>query len=398
MKTRTACFVKLMLVAVPAWSAWSACEDEADGGGATTPSDVVTAGDDGEATAADSAGEATAPNDTATTADSAPGQETMVAETVAETVVADAADTTVADTQETTDTTPEVEVRESTDAALLAGLKTRTIDGTDILADLYLPAGVGPFAAVVVIHGGGFVAGARDGKAETTWAEYLQANQFAAFSIDYRLGGDLTGPSWDAQLGDVKCAVMWLRQHAPEYRIDPDRLFVIGGSAGGWFSDMLAVTGDEAAYTPTCSETGSGVSNRVAGAIAYFGPSNLLTILGERLANDPTYDEAKSELNGLVGNRCKTDEERQGICTTASPALQVDADDAPVFLLHSDDDPVVPVQQSADMRAGLLAAGVAVEYREVTGLAHGWHAKFNDAQAIAARDAVLAWLKAHAGY
>ena len=87
-------------------------------------------------------------------------------------------------------------------------------------------------------------------------------------------------------------------------------------------------------------------------------------------------------------------EESTGICKSASPTTYIDANNPPFYIAHSDDDPVVPVSQGRYMRDVLKAANVDVTYHEVTGLKHGWHALFNDAQAVAVRDEVVAWLKA----
>ena len=131
--------------------------------------------------------------------------------------------------------------------------------GRDLHLDLFLPkTGAGPFPAVVYIHGGGF------SKGETRWRSAGRPptwrRRASWASIEYRLSGEAKYP---AALYDSKAAVRWMRVHAKEYRIAPDKIGAAGGSAGGHLVGMLGTTGDMPAFE---GQSGNpGVSSRVLG-------------------------------------------------------------------------------------------------------------------------------------
>src|SRR5450432_2620289 len=121
-----------------------------------------------------------------------------------------------------------------------------TPDGVAPKGDLYLPAGGGPHAALIFIHGGGFRGGSKSGY-QVSWGPYLAARGYVAFAIDYRLSSP-TQASWPQALLDCKAAIQYLRGDAKELGIDPERIGVAGDSAGGALTAMLGVTQDWAAY------------------------------------------------------------------------------------------------------------------------------------------------------
>lgn len=106
-------------------------------------------------------------------------------------------------------------------------------DSGPLALDVYQPHGDGPHPAVLIVHGGGWIAG--DRTMERPFAQQLAARGYVAVPVSYRLGRPGRFP---APVHDLKAAVRWLRTHAKEYRIDPTRIAIAGGSAGG----TLAVT------------------------------------------------------------------------------------------------------------------------------------------------------------
>src|SRR5436309_2755482 len=99
--------------------------------------------------------------------------------------------------------------------------------------------GDGPFPAVLCIHGGGFRAGSREGYNGTILK--LAQNGYVAITVSYRLAPKYQFP---AAVHDTKAAVRWLRANSKKYHIDPERIGVTGGSAGGHLAQMLGVTTD----------------------------------------------------------------------------------------------------------------------------------------------------------
>ncbi|MCH8859223.1 MAG: alpha/beta hydrolase, partial [Proteobacteria bacterium] len=103
--------------------------------------------------------------------------------------------------------------------------------------DLAMPTerGAAPRPAIIYIHGGGWTKGDKRGAGIGTVLGYA-AKGFVSVSVNYRLDQDKK-----ACVEDVKCATRWLRAHAEEYNIDPDRIGAAGNSAGAHLALMLAV-------------------------------------------------------------------------------------------------------------------------------------------------------------
>ncbi len=283
-------------------------------------------------------------------------------------------------------------------AELKSDLNYRTVSGKTLAADLYLPDRTNPVPVVLVIHGGGFANGDKAGKSEEVYSKHLQDNGLAAFSINYRVYDDFpSGTSaYPGALYDVKCSIMWIRKHAAEYRVDKNHIFVLGGSAGGYFTNMVGTSGNDPAFDPPDCTEGAGESSAVQGAVTYFGPSdwNALFTDPQRLAPSDAGVPQNGEKKFIgLSTACTNKADIDGICTTASPTAHVDSKDPPFFVSHSDDDPVVPVSQGRLMKTSLEAKNVKVTYVEVHGKQHGWHARFDDPEIAAVRDQVTAWIK-----
>ena len=111
-------------------------------------------------------------------------------------------------------------------------------DGQHLQLNMARPKNAkGPLPCVVCIHGGGFRAGKRDGY--DGLIQNLARNGFAAVTVSYRLAPKYQFP---AAVHDTKAAVRWVRANAAKYGIDPDRIGVTGGSAGGHLAQFLGVT------------------------------------------------------------------------------------------------------------------------------------------------------------
>ncbi|MFL6936012.1 MAG: alpha/beta fold hydrolase [Xanthobacteraceae bacterium] len=126
---------------------------------------------------------------------------------------------------------------------LRAGLTYATHDGVALLGDLYLPKGAGPFPVLVALHGGGWVQGARN--AFQHWGPHLARHGYGLFAISYRLAktGQKTFPH---AVKDALAAIAFVRASAREYRLDGERVGLLGASAGANIA-ALAALGREAA-------------------------------------------------------------------------------------------------------------------------------------------------------
>jgi arylsulfatase A-like enzyme/dienelactone hydrolase len=224
-----------------------------------------------------------------------------------------------------------------------------------LLLDLYLPAegddattGGGRKPVVLWIHGGGWKHGT---KAACPLA-WLAAEGVAVASIDYRLSWQAP---WPAQIEDCRAAVAWLRREAATYGLDPDRIIVGGGSAGGHLAALLGTAGTGAAP--------------VQGVIEFFGPTDLLTMPPNVPGPDRTPEDlAASHGAKLLGGPVH---ERPDLARAASSLFHVSADDPPFLILHGDADPLVPLEQSTRLEAALRAAEVPVTMVVLPGVGHG---------------------------
>jgi acetyl esterase/lipase len=114
-------------------------------------------------------------------------------------------------------------------------------DGVELLGDLYLPAGAGPFPVLVNIHGGYWRRGSRD--RFQYWGPYLAERGYAGFTISYRLTKPGT-KTYPQAVHDVRAAVQFLRGRAKDFRLDGNRIALCGDSAGAQLAALVALAGD----------------------------------------------------------------------------------------------------------------------------------------------------------
>jgi acetyl esterase/lipase len=218
------------------------------------------------------------------------------------------------------------------------------VEGSALLADLAVPDSAGLRPALISIHGGRWRAGNRTDASSIKveqWAEF----GFVAMSIDYRLVGGSPAP---AAYLDTLCAIRWVHAHADEYRIDPNRIYLIGQSAGGQLVSLVATLGDG-----PFAKTGGWEKARsdVRAVISVAGPYELNTL---------SWGNLWTPVTGTV-------EEAR---TLASPIAHVSAATRPTLVIHSDDDKSVPIGQAVDMVERLKKAGVHHRFVHYTDRGH----------------------------
>jgi acetyl esterase/lipase len=218
------------------------------------------------------------------------------------------------------------------------------VEGSALLANLAYPDGPGPRPAILSVHGGRWRAGNRTDASSikvAQWAEY----GFFAMSIDYRLVGGSPAP---APYLDLRCAIRWIHAHAGDYAIDPERIYLIGQSAGGQMVSLAATLG-EGPYP----KIGGWDQARddIRGVVSVAGSYELNTLSWGNLWTP------------VAGNG-------EDARRLASPMTHVSAATKPILIIHSDDDKSVPVQQAVDMVEKLKAAGVRHRFVHYTDRGH----------------------------
>lgn len=212
------------------------------------------------------------------------------------------------------------------------------------MLDIYLPeTGEGPFPIVIHIHGGGFALG---DKRDFLFAPYLRALErgYGVVSVNYRLSGEAIFP---AGLQDVKASIRWLKAHGAEYSLDASRIAACGGSAGGNFAAMLAITSSVSAFDDaTLGNAEYPCDVRVA--VDQFGPIDFLTMDEQAAANGvglSDHSQAGSPESKYIGAPLAEVPERVRL---ASPATYLNNDMSPILIQHGRADAFVPYQQSVD--------------------------------------------------
>lgn len=228
-------------------------------------------------------------------------------------------------------------------------------EGVELKLDVYRPELPDPLPAILFVHGGGWVGGDKRGMG--SFARYFAERGYVGFAVNYRLAPEFKFP---AQIEDVKCAVRWIRQHAAEYNVDPDRIGALGTSAGGHLVALLGVTDGSEGLEGECGDPE--ISSRLQAVVPYFGPMDL-----DKLLTGTTRGSQRAM--ALFGTSCEANPEP---CQKASPITYVSSDDPPFMLVHGTRDPVVPFEQSVLMQQALQTAGVEAQLVPIEGAGHGW--------------------------
>jgi acetyl esterase/lipase len=218
--------------------------------------------------------------------------------------------------------------------------------------DLYEPKGRGTtrVPGLIFIHGGAWRSGKReDYRAYTTW---FAARGYVVATVSYRLQQVAKFP---AALEDCKAAVRWMRANAPRLGVDPDRIVVLGGSAGGHLSMMIAYTGGDRSFEGNSGHPG--VSSTVAAVVDLYGPTDLTTPFGQ--AARVVWDFLS----------CKYDEDPE-LWRRASPLFHLDSNAPPTLVFHGTLDDIVPIDQADSLFTRLRELGVRHEYYRLDGWPH----------------------------
>lgn len=221
--------------------------------------------------------------------------------------------------------------------------------------DIVRPKEPGVHPAILAIHGGGFRAGSRKGYTAT--CAMLAEHGYVCATADYRLAPAAPFP---AAVYDVKAAVRYLRANASRLGIDPNRIGVMGGSAGGHLALFLGVTGNVPEFEGDGPNRDQ--SSRVAVVVDYFGPSDLTKSYGRSV-------DAGEVLPLFLGGDVWHARQAH---LRASPLNWVTPDAAPTLAIQGTKDRYVNYEQSVWIIDRLLACGVEAELESIEGADHGF--------------------------
>lgn len=254
-------------------------------------------------------------------------------------------------------------------AVWLVTLSGRAMDRKDVeygrpgshplLLDLHVPDGAGPFAAAILVHGGGFDEGSKSTNVRPLFEPLANAG-FAWFSIDYRMAPEYRFPE---ARDDMAAAIRWLKAHAAEYHVDPSRIAIIGESAGGFLVNY--------AGTHETPET------KVAAVVDIYGPVDYARLAEQRRDHPERFNMASIKRHmangGSIGffGADQADEAGLAKLRAVSPLFAVHKGMPPFLCIHGTKDDQVSYEQSTTMCDAMHKVGAGCELITIEGGGHG---------------------------
>jgi acetyl esterase/lipase len=256
-----------------------------------------------------------------------------------------------------------------------------TASGRELKLDVYRPREAGAAVPVVVlIHGGGWVAGAKE-MSVLMLLPYLEMG-WAAVNVEYRLGDVALAP---AAVEDCRCALHWVGRNAKKHGFDVGKVVVTGGSAGGHLAlttgmlpassgfDNLCAAEDDPAWTGPWQDQ----APKVAAIVNWYGITDVAAML-----QGP---EARSYAISWFGSQPS----REALGKQLSPVTWVRPGQPPVLTIHGDSDPIVPFAQAVRLHDALAKAGVKNRLLTIAG---GKHGRFSREQSLLAYTTIREFL------
>jgi acetyl esterase/lipase len=241
-------------------------------------------------------------------------------------------------------------------------------DGVKLLGDLYLPEGAGNAPVLVGVHGGGWQLG--DRKFYRHWGNYLAKNGYAVFAVEYRLMRPGVN-TWPGAVYDCKAAVQFVRARAAELGLDPERIALIGDSAGAHLAALVALAGGEMLFaTEYQSDRYASVRADVKAVVGIYGVYDMAAQWEHDLFARPR-DQITERFLG-----CPLTVSRKAFFE-ASPLsyATVDKNRTRFLLIYGREDDIVdPATQSEKFLMALKQAGFFARTIVVPGAGHFWSA------------------------
>jgi acetyl esterase len=241
------------------------------------------------------------------------------------------------------------EVRTPTQDGLVYGVA----DGQPLTMDYYAPKGAGPHPIAIIIHGGGYQRGNSKSGSEAYCADFLAPAGYAVFSINYRLAPKYPYPY---MVYDVQRAIRFIRHNASRWDGQPNRIALVGGSAGGFLSNMVGLLntpGDRGAADPVDRE-----SAQVQAVVTLFAQSSFATV--------PLNADVHALLDPLIKEKGEEEALKE-----ASPISYVSKGDPPFLQILGDKDEYIPFSEATNLDAALKKVGVRSEIIRIPGGMHG---------------------------
>jgi acetyl esterase/lipase len=239
-------------------------------------------------------------------------------------------------------------------------------DGVALLGDLYVPAAPGKYPVVVAVHGGGWQAGSKDGY--RYWGPWLAQRGIAVFSADYRLSKP-DRKMFPESVHDIRAAVQFVRSRGEAIKVDPDRIGMMGDSAGGHLVALVALAGDHPTFKGTAymDDPYAGVSTRVKAVVPGYGVFELVQQWNHDQVNRPRDNIVEKYLGAAPMDNRK-------LYFDASPiSYATRANSGISFLItNGTEDDIVDRLQSDNFMLALKQSGNFARHIVMQGSGHFW--------------------------
>ncbi len=244
------------------------------------------------------------------------------------------------------------------------------VDGVGLLMDIFTPTGASNGLGIVDVASGAFHSdrGKINDHKRAQMFDIFCGRGYTVFAVR---PGSITKFSLAEMASNLKKGILWVKAHADEYKIDPNRLGLTGASAGGHLASLVAVTADD--------------QSAVKAVGVFFPPTDFLDFRGTRI--DANSSDSQLQLVSKyvfpAGTKTGSAAEIVEKLKQISPAHNVTAKAPPFLIIHGDKDPLVPLSQSEKLLAALQAAGVPAELIVKKGGGHPWPTIHEEVQVIA---------------
>ena len=248
---------------------------------------------------------------------------------------------------------------------------TLDYDNVPLYMDIWRPKGINQLPVVLFVTGGGFIASNRSRLPQLRM--FLAEAGYCVATISYRVTPEAIFP---APIEDVKSAIRYLKVHADELKINPDKISVVGDSAGGYLASFVGVTNG---ITEFDKGENLHVSSSIQAAVNLYGPTDLSKKadgLSDKIKE--RYESAASTtclfINGIPGLNIKNFDLNTGeLMRRANPINYIHEKSAPMLLMHGEKDQVVSPNQTDILYQALRRNGVEAHRYIIPEAGHASH-------------------------
>jgi len=232
-------------------------------------------------------------------------------------------------------------------------------DGIGLVMDIFTPTGPANGLGIVDVVSGAWDSG-RSKIEQHRMAKMYDIFCGRGYTVFAVRPGSITKFSHLEMVKHVKQGITWAKEHAAEYKVDPNRLGLAGASAGGHLASLTAVTSDD--------------KTAVKAVGIFFPPTNFLNYRGMKVDENSTPEQLATIKRLIFPNHNGPAEAKEIIAklTEISPALLCTSKAPPFLIIHGDADPLVPLDQSEMLQASLKNCNVQCELIVKKGGAHPW--------------------------